>query len=99
MVDILKQDDKLICVFSGRLDTINCAKWEKELLEKAKSENIPVVFDLKNVEYVASGFLRVCLQVAKIVNTENLKLINVSAYVKKVFSLSGFDKHLNIEGQ
>ena len=98
MVEITKQDEKLICAFAGRLDTVNCSKWEKELLEKAKSENIPVVFDLKNVEYVASGFLRVCLQVAKIIGAENLRLINVSDYVKKVFSLSGFDKHLNVEG-
>ena len=97
MVNISEKDGKLICVFEGRLDTVNCVKWEKELLEKTKAKKLPVVFDLGNVEYVASGFLRVCLQVAKLVGSENLILINVSEYVRKVFSLSGFDKHLNIQ--
>jgi len=43
---------------------------------------------------VASGFLRVCLQISKLAGAENLKLINVNEYVRKVYSLSGFDKYL-----
>ncbi|RLD09785.1 MAG: hypothetical protein DRI44_07725 [Chlamydiae bacterium] len=98
MVDITVKDDKLVCTFNGRLDTVNCSKWEKELLDKAKESKNPVIFDLGNVEYVASGFLRVCLQASKLVGTEKLKLINANEYVRKVFSLSGFDKYLNVEG-
>jgi anti-anti-sigma factor len=97
MVDISVEDGKLVCTFKGRLDTVNCAKWEKELLDKVGSEKIPVIFDLGNVEYVASGFLRVCLQISKLAGAENLKLINVNEYVRKVYSLSGFDKYLSIE--
>ena len=97
MVDISVKNEKLVCAFDGRLDTVNCSKWEKELLEKAKESKNPVVFDLGNVEYVASGFLRVCLQVSKMVGSDNLKLINLTDYVKKVFALSGFDKFLRIE--
>ena len=96
MVDILVQDDKVVCSFTGRLDTLNCSQWEKDLLDKVKETKSPVVFDLAEVEYVASGFLRVCLQVSKLAGAENLSLINVNEYVRKVFSLSGFDKHLNI---
>jgi len=97
MIDISVDDGKLVCTFKGRLDTVNCAKWEKELLDKVGSEKIPVIFDLGNVEYVASGFLRVCLQISKLAGAENLKLINVNEYVRKVYSLSGFDKYLSIE--
>jgi len=97
MVDISVKEGKLVCTFNGRLDTVNCAKWEKTLIDKIKDEKPQVVFDLGKVEYVASGFLRVCLQVAKIAGSENLTLINVSEYVRKVFALSGFDKHLNIK--
>jgi len=97
MVDISINDEKLVCAFNGRLDTVNCSEWEKELLDKVRESNVSVVFDLANAEYVASGFLRVCLQVSKLVGTGNLELINVSEYVKKVFSISGFDKYLNIQ--
>ena len=97
MVDMSINDGKLVCTFNGRLDTVNCAKWEKELFEKVKDEKLPVIFDLGNIEYVASGFLRVCLQISKLAGTDNLKLINVNEYVRKVYSLSGFDKYLTIE--
>jgi len=97
MVDISAKEGKLICTFKGRLDTVNCAKWENELFEKVGSEKLPVVFDLGNVEYVASGFLRVCLRISKLAGADNLKLINVNEYVRKVYSLSGFDKYLSIE--
>ncbi len=97
MVDISINDEKLVCAFNGRLDTVNCSKWEKELLDKVKESKIPVVFNLANVEYVASGFLRVCLQISKLAGNGNLELINMSDYVKKVFTLSGFDKYLNIQ--
>ncbi len=97
MVDIAVQEGKLVCTFSGRLDSVNCAKWEKNLAEQVAEAKLPVVFDMSKVEYVASGFLRVCLQMSKQVGTENLSLINTCEYVKKVFRLSGFDKHLNID--
>lgn len=97
MVNISINDEKLVCDFKGRLDTVNCSKWENELLDKVKESKIPVVFNLANVEYVASGFLRVCLQVSKLAGTGNLELINMSDYVRKVFTLSGFDKYLNIQ--
>jgi len=38
MVDISVEEGKLVCTFKGRLDTVNCAKWEKELLDKVGSE-------------------------------------------------------------
>ena len=91
------QEDKLICAFSGRLDTERCLKIEKELDEGAGKSTGPVLFDLAEVDYVASSFLRICLQYAKKLGKENFSLINVSPALKKVFKIAGFDELIRMQ--
>jgi anti-anti-sigma factor len=96
MVNYNLTDDKLICTFSGILNSAECQIWSEELILKIRQAEKPIAFDMKDVEYIASSFLRICIHVPKSIGTENFSLINVSPHVKKVFKLSGFDKHLNI---
>ena len=97
MINYNLTDDKLICTFSGILNSAECLKWKEELILKIRQAEKFVVFDMKDVEYIASGFLRICIHASKSIGTENFSLTNVSPHVKKVFKLSGFDKHLNID--
>ena len=97
MVKITEENGTLQCVFTGRLDSVNCAKWDEHLLAKVEEKIGPVVFDMKEVDYIASGFLRICLQVAKKIGNDNLSVIHVHPYVKKVLKLSGFDRQFKIK--
>jgi len=96
MINYNSTEEKLVCIFSGKLDSAECQNWESELTEKVNEAENAVVFDMKDVVYIASSFLRICIQVPKLIGSENFSLINVSPHVRKVFKLAGFDKHLNI---
>ncbi len=97
MVKFDVDDKKLVCSFSGRLDSANCIKWEERLREKIQEAKRPVVFDLEKVNYIASGFLRICLWTAKEIKPEKLLIANACSYVKKVFKVSNLDRQLNIK--
>jgi anti-anti-sigma factor len=94
--DDITKEKTLVCSFPNRMDTENCQKVETDIFDKVQESQIPVVFNLEEVDYVASMFLRLCIQIAKKVGTENFSIINLHPNVKKVFMLAGFDKQLNI---
>lgn len=97
MVRFSVEDDKLVCSFSHRLDSVNCDKWEKHLMEKVRASKMPVVFDLEKANYIASAFLRICVMVAKEVGESNLTIVKANEYVKKVFKIAGLDKKIKIK--
>ncbi|NQT33323.1 MAG: STAS domain-containing protein [Candidatus Omnitrophica bacterium] len=92
----ITNEPNLICAFTERLDTANCLEIEDELINKVRESKAPVIFNLQDVDYVASAFLRMCLKVAKEVGPENFSVINVHPNVKKVFKIAGFDKQISI---
>lgn len=96
MINYNLTDGKLVCIFLGKLNSAECQVWESELIEKVSKDGSPVVFDLEQVDYIASSFLRICIRIPKLIEAENFTIINVTPHVKKVFKLAGFDKYLNI---
>ena len=92
-------NNKLVCTFSERLDTINSIEAEKVILSYLSNNNIDFIeFDIKEVEYVASYFLRLCsIAINKLDVTENFSVINASPNVFNVFKMAGLCKHLNIK--
>lgn len=56
---------------------------------------VRVVFDLGEVEYVASAFLRFCL-VTGSSTSAGFSIVNTSPFTKKVFTVAGFDRVLDI---
>lgn len=97
MVNYKTENEKLICVFSGSLNTTASDKVEKELFSKIGEAGLPVVFDLKEVSYIASSFLRICQKAYKAAGEERFSIINVSPDIKKVFKITGFDKFMDIQ--
>jgi len=88
--------DRLVCSFTGKIDSAECQNWKEELILKIRQAENAVIFDMKDVEYIASSFLRICIHTSKSIGSENFSLVNVSPHVKKVFKLAGFDKYLDI---
>lgn len=98
----------LLCAFTGRLDTVHCAELAPQvdaqvniLLAGAKPEldaaKAPkVVFDLAGVNFVASGFFRICIALAKRLRQGNLSICNTDPLVKKTFKMTGLDDVMQI---
>jgi anti-anti-sigma factor len=98
MVQFKIENDNLVFSFPERLDTIKCQEIEKEVMQKIDEESkLKVVFDLKDVKYIASSFLRIIVQVVKKVTSPNFNIANVPPEIKKVLKMAGFDKSITIE--
>ena len=87
---------RLVCRFSGTLDTAECGRFEEELRRAVSEAPGRVVFDLADVDYVASSFLRVCLVSFKAKGPGGFSIANMHPTVKKVFKIAGFDKGMEI---
>ncbi|MCK5852003.1 STAS domain-containing protein, partial [bacterium] len=88
MINYNLTSEELVCTFTGKLDSAECQTWKEELIVKVSQAENVVVFDMQDVEYIASSFLRICIHIPKSIGSENFSLINVSPHVKKVFKLS-----------
>lgn len=97
MLDCKLQNDVLTFSFDHSLDTNVCHRIEPVILEKLNTEKYSkVIFDLKDVNYTASAFLRICLTVAEKVGYEKFSIINTVPFIKKVFKIAGLDQKLNL---
>lgn len=96
MIQFTTEADQLVCTLPPRLDTIACSSCQETLLKRIEEEKAPVVFDMSNVDYISSAFIRICLQVFKQVGGSRFRLVHVSPDVKKVFKIAGLDQHLNL---
>ncbi len=96
------EDNKMVFMFPNKLDTTSAMTIETELHQILSSpennEKISeYIFNLKDVEYICSSFLRCCLKIAKHVGEHQFVITNVNPVVFKVFKITGFDKILKIE--
>ncbi len=97
MVSIKEENGNFVFVFSGKLDTTNCLQIEKEVLAHVCAAKGNIVFDLGDVNFVASIFLRLCIQSCKDVGATRFRIANVTPGVHKVFKLSGLDSLIAVE--
>ena len=91
-----KDNGDLLCTFPRRLDTEACTRLEPEIFRALENFNSSVVFDLSQVDYVSSSFLRICLRVFRRFGADKFSIVNVSPLVKKVFKIAGFDESMKI---
>ena len=95
-INIIK-GEKIVVELAGRLDT-SAAPTLSEEIEDIINEKNDVVFDCKELEYIASSGLRVFLQAQKALNAAGgtLKLINVQPTVQSVLDMTGFSIFLDL---
>ncbi|MDR0611540.1 MAG: STAS domain-containing protein [Planctomycetaceae bacterium] len=94
-------DNTLRCIFSGKLDTLTCSGLEETLNKRIagfleKQDVACLVFDLSEVDYVSSAFLRICLCHFKSAGKKNFRIENPTPDVRQVFTISGFTEIMNI---
>lgn len=93
-------------LFSGRLDTDNSMIISEKITEKLNSIRPgtdvsllieeKIVFDLQEVTYIASMFIRVCLHTSRQLHSGNFCIINCDPFVKKTFKTAGLDDLINV---
>jgi anti-anti-sigma factor len=96
-----QEKNTLQCRFNGRMDGAVSVDAEKELQQKlaeiaATSPGASVVFNLTDVSYIASAFIRICIKTARDAGKSKFSITGTSPFVMKVFKMAGLDKELNV---
>jgi anti-anti-sigma factor len=87
--------------FEGKLTSALCADLATAVAADVKTilaehPDAKLVFDLAQVEYVVSAFLRMCLWSAKQLPKGRFAIINCRPEVKKIFSIARFDNIFDV---
>jgi len=98
-----RDTNTLSIVFSGRMDSARCMPMapvvESRVTEYAGSQAdkpFKVVFDLQDVDFISSAFIRICMMVLAKVKTGNLAILNAGPFIKKTIKISGLENQLTV---
>ena len=91
-----RDGSRLVVKLNGRLDTTTSPQLERTLLLDDIDE---VIFDLTDLQYLASAGLRVLLTTQKKMNARKGTMVvkNANEMILEVFEMTGFSHVLNIE--
>jgi anti-anti-sigma factor len=98
-------ENKLVCNIKGRLGTDLNELFLASLTEKIQEcknslsdpAQLKVCFDMKNVTYIASSFIRSCITVSRQIETGNFNIMNATPVIKKTFKIAGLDELLKVK--
>jgi len=94
-------EEKIITAkFTGRMDTIAALKLNEMIQDnlqiKDGKTDMKIIFDLGEVDYIASSFIRICVSTAKQAGAGMFSIVNCQPFIKKTFKISGLDSILNV---
>jgi len=91
-------DNMIICKFKGTLDTQISKDLENSILEQINSckDVCSIEFDMKEVDYVASFFIRICVSIKRHNRVDAFFIKNVCNDVYKIFKVLDLVKTLNV---
>jgi anti-anti-sigma factor len=92
MAQVIYEGKETRIRFSGQLTSVACGTLDVEVDEALLKEPESVVFDLAEVSFIASIFLRLCLKTFKKMGRERFCIINASPAVMKIFAIAGLDE-------
>jgi anti-sigma B factor antagonist len=97
-VNIEKHDKEISVSVSGEIDAYTAPKLREELLPLAEGKNKAITVNLKDVSYMDSTGLGVFVGLFKQLNKNEgeLKLVELSDRLKRLFDLTGLSKIMNI---
>ena len=98
-INFNESEKTLICRFSGRLTTEISSEIFTELskiIDDLKighniTDELKIVFDMEEVDYLSSSFLRVCFMAAKKTGKNYFSIINTDQFVKDLLTTSGLE--------
>ena len=96
-----KSDEQVLTMtFAGRMDTLAVGKLNEMIASEPTLQNLKpgdkIVFDLNDVDYIASSFIRICVAQAKQMERGHFCIANCQPFIKKTFKISGLDELLNV---
>ena len=100
-----QNENELTFVFSGHMDSARSAPLapliENELKKYAgqplsADKPLKIAFDLKDVDFISSAFIRICIMTATAVRSGNLVLQNACPFIKKTIKISGLENQLTV---
>jgi anti-sigma B factor antagonist len=91
------EENKLICTFAGRLDSVVSDIIEEDVFDHVQRANRPTIFDFTNVEYVSSAFLRVSIKTARATPSMKITISNALPVIKEVYEMTGLGKIFTFE--
>ena len=85
-------DGKYVVTLEGEMDTAAANEAEEVLKELYKNEGKEVVFECKDLDYIASSGLRILINILKVTMAKGSRVVlrNVNDDIKNVFKLTGF---------
>jgi anti-anti-sigma factor len=92
-------DQRLTLRFEGRLDTARCAELDFDVRAALAEADRPVVFDLADVTFISSSFLRLCLFALKRAGEDRFHVVHAAPTIKKVFKIAGLDCMIGSDGR
>ncbi len=97
-VEAQRQGDNLLLITEGRVDGTNATDFQDAVKAAIQTSDTAVILDFENLTYISSAGLRVVLLVAKDLQRQGARFAacSLSAPVKEVFVISGFDKIIPI---
>ena len=97
--EIREENNSLIAVFKGRLDTAAAVQTTKDVEPLMNDEGKDVVLDCTELEYISSSGLRIFISILKSVKAQGGKVNvkNINDEIRKVFLMTGFDKLFTIQ--
>jgi anti-anti-sigma factor len=97
-LDHAKEGENLIITIKGRLDATTALVADNAIKDIMKEDCPRIFFNLKDLEYLSSGGLRVILGVAKEIRRKEGKLVlcSLNPFVKEIFVVSGFESLIPI---
>lgn len=93
-----KSDGVSILEFSGNLDTNNSPAAEQEVNQLIEGGSNKLLFNFKDLNFIASSGLRILLATAKKLKATDGKMMvcSLNETVQEVFDISGFASILNL---
>lgn len=97
MLPTCEMQDRLLIRFEGRMDTARCTEIAAEVRAAVTAPALPVVFDLQQVDFVASAFIRLCIYAYQQAGSQGFQLVNTGPSIKRVFKIAGLDAMFKCE--
>jgi anti-anti-sigma factor len=90
-------DNTLVFSFSERLDTTAAMSLQKDIVDSiaAHERSLAVRFDFAGVKYLASGFIRILMIVARM-KGKDFSVVNTGPEVKQILSLANLEQIMSI---
>lgn len=92
-IDIQTVDKITSITLSGHLDAVMASDCNEKILKVLEYDNLNVIFDLKELEYISSAGLRLFLYAAKKTKEKKgeVAFCSISDNVQRIFRLSGLN--------